>query len=292
MATAIRATSITDSTAVSVDTPIGEILLNAGMLTQQDISKVVAAQRIQGLRFGEAALSLGLVQEGDIRRALSRQFDYPYAKSGESSLDPLLVAAYEPFGTRAEALRGLRSQLAMRWFNEPGRMLAVVAPRAGSGCSTVAANLAVLFAQQGERTLVIDANLRAPAQQRLFGLQRREGLSDLLGGRGSLKNALCPVESFGHLSVLSAGADAPNPQELLTRLTFAYIMEAIPASFDVVIIDTPPTLEYADAQLIAARTTGCLLVTRRHDSRISDIERTRAQLESSGASLVGAVVTD
>ena len=271
---------------------IGELLHNAGSLTDEQIDQVVVAQQERGLRFGEAALQLGFVGQEDLRRALSLQFDFAYAREGESTLHSSLYTAYEPFGAQAEALRTLRSQLKLRWFTDKHKVLAVIAARAGAGCSSVAANLAVSFSQTGERTLLIDGNLRAPRQQHLFGLQASEGFTAVLGGRASLGQVVASVPSFPTLSVLLAGAMVPNPQELLSRLTFSYLMETLPASYDIVIVDCPPVLGCADAQLIAAQAGGCLLVTQKHRTRLDDIEQVKEALEPARATLLGAVMLD
>jgi chain length determinant protein tyrosine kinase EpsG len=273
------------------DALIGELLQRAGRLTEQDIGKVVVVQQELGLRFGEAALQLGLVKEDDVHRALSRQFDYSYVDVGESNLDHSLYAAYEPFGAQSEALRKLRTQLKLRWFTDRRKTLTIVAARAGEGCSSVAANLAIAFSQTGERTLLVDANLRAPSQHKLFGVPMADGLCNLLGGRGSLSQAIMSVPAFPHLSLLGAGGSVPNPQELLSRLSFAYLMETFPATFDVVIVDSPPALDYGDCQLIAAHAGGCLMATRQHKTRVADIEKVKQQLQASGAVLLGAVIT-
>lgn len=274
------------------DPLLGELLIDAGKLAPGDIDRIVVAQQKEHLRFGEAAVMLGLAKHDDIHRALARQFDYPYVEETTSKVDARLIAAYQPFGPYAEALRGLRTQLMMRWFNENRKTLAVIAPRASTAPSVAAANLAIVFAQLGERTLLIDANLRAPMQHSLFGVENRWGLTNVLAGRLSAKDMLLSIDPFENLSILCAGPLVPNPQELLARVTFSYWMETLPAGFDVVIVDTPPILDYADAQLIAARTGGCLLVTHRHRTRYGEIERMRRELEPSGASIVGAVIKD
>jgi capsular exopolysaccharide synthesis family protein len=194
----------------------------------------------------------------------------------------------------AEALRGLRAFLMLRAITEHRKTLAVLGPRARDGASTLAANLAIVFAQLGERTLLIDANLRSPRQDRLLGKSARPipGFSSVLGGRCPLKETLEPVSPFTNLQVLRAGPAPPNPQELLGGVNFAYIMETIPAIFDVVIVDAPPVLEYPDAVLIAAHASHCLMVSRRHRSKVADLVSARAQLESCGVAVLGAVLID
>jgi protein-tyrosine kinase len=276
-------------TTHSVKALLGKHLLDAGKLTEPDIARIVEAQRRSNLRFGEVAIALGLLSNNEIQEALSRQFDYPYLGSDAPELNPLLFTANQPFGAHAEALRTLRSRLMLTWFNDRRKTIAVTASRAGEGASILAANLAIVFAQLGERTLLVDANFRRPRQHDLFGLNSGAGLSKLLTWRCDAKDVLVPVLPFQNLSILSTGALPPNPQELLSGVGFSYLMETAPASFDIVIFDTPPILEFSDAQIVAARSGGCLLATRRHQTRLSDLERVKELLELSTTALVGAV---
>jgi protein-tyrosine kinase len=271
------------------DVLLGQLLLDAGKLTEIDVNRVAVAQRQKNLRFGETAERLGLVSHEDVARALAQQFRYPYV-TGESRLDPTLIAAHQPFSAAAESLRELRSQVLLRWSEGQRKSLAISSPRKRSGCSRLAANLAIVFAQLGERTLLIDANLRRPSQQALFGVPPGAGLSNFLAGRCELKDVLRPIAPFEHLHVLCAGTQPPNPQELVSRVTFRHLLEAAPTNFDVVIIDTPPTLEFADAQIIAAAAGGCLLSARRHRTRLADMERARAKFAPTPAVLLGTAI--
>ncbi len=273
-----------------VDTRLGELLQNDGTLTEHDIKVILAAQRDSGDRFGEVASRLGLASEQDVRRALARQIEFPVLRPGESDLSPLLIAAYQPYSRRAEELRTLRSELMLRWFGRNNRVLAVIEPRPGNGCSVLAANLAVAFAQLGERTLLIDANLRTPSQHVLFGVASQYGLVDCIKGGESIESVLTQVPGFSSLSLLCAGDRPPNPQELLGRVSFGYFMETALVRFDVVIVDTPPLRECADAQLVASRARGAILAIKRHNTRLADVVRVKAQLESAEVSLLGAVI--
>jgi len=271
-------------------TRLGELLQDDGTLAEPDINSILAAQRESGSRFGEVVSGPGLVTEQDVRRALAQQIDFPVCKPGESDLSPDLVAAYQPDSERAEELRTLRSELMLRWFGRDDRVLAVIEPRPGDGGGALAANLAVSFAQLGERTLLIDANLRTPSQHTLFGVQPRHGLVDCIKGTEKLENAITHVPGFSRLALLCAGVLPPNPQELLGGVAFGHVMESALNKYDILIIATPPIRQCADAQLIASRARGTLLSIRRHVTSLADIMRVKAQLESADVSLLGAVI--
>ena len=225
---------------------MGALLLDSGKLNPEDAERVLRMQKETGIRFGEAAVRLGLVSEEDIQQALARQFAYPYIRQGQANLSPRLVAAYEPFSPQVEALRAIRSQLMLRWFARGRRALAIVGIDGDDGASLFASNLAVVFSQLGEQTLLVDANLRAPRQQDTFGLKPRQGLSDLLAGRADL-DVIARVPAFVDLSVMPAGTLPPNPQELLAREGFRNLNTQLESRYDIVLYDVPPFQAGVDA---------------------------------------------
>ena len=279
--------------AVSRDRSIGAILIDAGRLRPEGAEQILRLQKEEGLRFGEAGIKLGLITEADIHQALSRQFDYSYLLPGESSVSEELVAAYNPFSPQVEALRGLRSQLMLRWFTgEPEKKaLAVVSPDRGEGRSYLAANLAVVFSQLGEHTLLIDADMRHPRQHALFNLTNKSGLSSILAGRGE-SQAVQRIPAFQDLSILPAGATPPNPQELLGRPMFSKLLEELALEFDIVIVDTPATASGADAQTIAVRAGAAMMVARKNESRLEDLQQLGSGLRQASANVVGVVLND
>ena len=272
---------------------IGAILVDTGRLSAENAEQILRLQKKEGKRFGDAAIELDLLNEEDIRFALARQFDYPYLPAGDNSLSYELVAAYRPFSPVVEQLRALRSQLMLRWFDAEAqrKTLAIVSPGVGEGRSFMAANLAIVFSQLGERTLLIDANLRTPRQHELFRLGNKAGLSGLLAGRAN-GEAVVRIPSLLNLSVLPAGATPPNPQELLGRPAFIETLYLLSHDFDVVIIDTPAASDYADAQTIAVRAGAALMLARQNRSSLPAMAGLGRRLQQSGATLVGAVLND
>lgn len=277
---------------------IGAILIDAGRLSPADAESILRFQKQHGSRFGDAAVELGLLSREDIRFALARQFDYPCLTAGDpdSGRDPRpdgsLVAAYRPDVRIVEQLRGLRSQLMLRWFESArsSKALAILGAGRREGRSFIAANLAVVFSQLGERTLLIDADLRFPTQHRLFRLDGRPGLSELLSGRAG-GDAAVRIPGLRALSVLPAGALPPNPQELLGRSVFGEVLHAACRDHDVVLIDTPAAGEYADALTLAARAGGALLVARQDHASLPAFASLAAGLGKT-CTVVGSVLND
>jgi chain length determinant protein tyrosine kinase EpsG len=276
--------------AAMKDSSIGRVLLDMGKITPGDAARVLALQAQKGMRFGEAARQLGLVSEADIELVLASQFDYQYVQASQTAMDPALVVAMNPFGEEAEMLRALRGQLTVRWFSGH-RTLAVVGVDAKASASVVAANLALVFAQQGQRTLLVDANMRKPRQQDLFRVGAKTGLSDALAGRVS-DLRLVPVPPFDKLSLLCAGTPPPNPLELLGRPTFGALNEGFARAFDVVLYDAPAFSASADAYAIAARARGVLLVVSKRHTRQAELKEVRSQLLRGGVEIVGSIMVD
>src|SRR5262245_52758870 len=250
---------------------IGSILVGEGKLDSGDIEKVMEVQRDKGLRFGEAALHLGLINERDLHYAVAKQYDLPRLLADSEGATSEVVVAHAPFNPRAEEIRSLRTQLLIRWTNAGlnRNVLAIVSPGSHEGRSYVAANLAAAFAQLGERTLLIDADLRRPRLHRIFEVSDSVGLTAVLSGRAGLSAAV-PVSEFGRLALLPAGALPPNPQELLSRLALSNFLNEARADYDVVLIDTPPAKFYADAQIVGFRAGAAMVLARKDHTRVTD----------------------
>jgi protein-tyrosine kinase len=274
---------------------IGAILMDSGVLTPEDAERILLFQKEHDLRFGEAAIRLGLLTEADIQYALSRQFSYAYlrANTEKKPLSDELVAAYQPFSPRVEQLRAIRSQLMLRWFDktEQRQVLTVVGADTGAGRSYLAANLAIVFSQLGERTLLIDADMRNPRQHELFLLQNKVGLSTVLSGR-SRDEAIIRITDLAGLYVLPAGPIPPNPLELLSRMNLDEFLIHARASFDVVIIDTPSLSIGEDAAMIASRTGSVLAVARSGSTRVSAFNDMVQGFTEAGVAVVGSVLND
>jgi protein-tyrosine kinase len=278
----------------NADRSIGAILIDAGRLSPADAERILQYQRQVEMRFGEAGVELGLITEADILYALSLQFDYPFIQPGGSRpISAEVVAAYKPFSPEGERLRALRSQLQLRWFDEPGRRtaLSVVSGARGEGRSHLVANLAVTFAQLGQRTLLIDGDLRMPRQHRLFKIENQMGLSSLLAGRMQ-DQVVTFVHGIPGLAVLPAGPTPPNPAELLSRPALPRILEQSKSSFDVVLVDTPPMAAGADASLLARATGAAITLARTHITRAGHFQDVVGSLTDAGVFVVGSVLID
>jgi len=192
--------------------------------------------------------------------------------------EPLLAA-------RPLAPQHLSRQLLAHWFADGRRVLAVVSPQDGDGGAHVAAELARAVAHSGEATLLIDADFRAPALHRAFGLRNRDGLADFLEGRGT-QIAHCAE----NLSVLVAGRSSGDPLELLSRGRMLELLAAAATRYRVILVHTPAAARGPDLQLFAAFAGGALVVAKR-GSEAGALTRLRDLLVSCKARVVGTVLS-
>lgn len=272
---------------------IGAILVDAGRITPEQAEAVLRYQKQEGTLFGEAAVKLGIAKASDVEYALSQQFEYPYLVDGDSSVSRSVVAAYDPFCPEVEALRSLRTQLLLRLFGADRRRgrLAITSSEAGDGRSYLAANLAVVFSQLGERTLLIDADMRSPCQHKIFGVESRVGLSSILSGRSGFE-AVQRVPALADLSVLASGPKPPNPQELLGRPAFTHLLDEMSNAFDIVVIDTPAASKHSEALTVASRAGAALIVARKDVSHFSGLQDLTHALSHARIQVVGAVLSE
>ncbi|MCV2349271.1 polysaccharide biosynthesis tyrosine autokinase [Paucibacter sp. Y2R2-4] len=272
---------------------IGLIIAEANNLSAEQVERVLAHQRTSGLKFGEAAIALGLVKGEDVVWALSQQFHYPYSASGSKQSNAELVMANQPFGEQAERFRVLRRQIIMRMFSgeAPKRAVAVVSPDSGDGKTFFAANLAIAFSQLGGRTLLVDADMRSPRLHEIFGINNSSGLSGILAGRPE-SNVIHPLADLPSLFVMPVGTQPPNPTELLERPAFGLLMQELVNKFDYVIVDTPAASFGADFAVIAARCGAALALARKDKTSVDALKDMSAVLNNTPGSLVGVVMNE
>lgn len=278
--------------AQDVDT-LGEILQRTKGLTAEQVERALDYQRQHGVRFGEAVVALGWAHADDVIWALAQQFHYPYAPGGGAKLHSELVVANDPFCDDVESFRDLRSQLVLGVLGDPGqrRALAVSSSDTGDGKTFVAANLAVAFSQLPGRTLIIDANLRQPRLHKLFGVEPRTGLTNILAGRCE-HNVIQPVEQLANLYLIPAGVLAPNPTELLQRASFSLLLRELLAKFDHIVVDTPAFSAGSDARIIAVHCGAALLVGRKNYSRMPKMQSFVKLLNKSNVKIAGVLVNE
>jgi len=281
-----------DQVSSAKELKIGQILVRQGRMNPGQVDLVLQEQEsAPNQRFGEIAIKLGFARPKDVEDALSQQYGYSQVDTSSLTLPTKVVAAFNPNSPFVEALRGLRSQLMLRWFDgSPGQTsMAVTSVDRGDGKSFITANLGVVFAQLGERTLVIDADLRHPTQNQIFGLQNKMGLSGVLAGRAGMEEVV-DVPNIRNLSVLPSGPLPPNPQELLGSHEFADLLNYFSSRYNVILVDTPSAQEASDAHVVAQRTRAVLLVGKKDKTRAAELSQLAGIMSNSGIQILGATL--
>ena len=220
-------------------------------------------------------------------------FDSKLAVSGNgrSRHAVIVITSLDPDDPAAEAYRALRTNVTFVGAEKPLQFISVTSPGPGEGKSTTTSvNLAVTLAQGGNRTILIDGDLRRPLVHRAFDLNQEPGLTDVLIGRSTAREAIRPGVASS-LDVLPAGASPPNPSELLGSGAMHALVADLRRQYDYIVIDTPPTLPVTDAAVVATTADATILVLRSGDTEESAAQRAVDMLNRVNARLAGACST-
>ncbi|MBI2876933.1 MAG: polysaccharide biosynthesis tyrosine autokinase [Candidatus Tectomicrobia bacterium] len=212
-------------------------------------------------------------------------------KTNGKSTGSELVVLEDPRSNIAEGLRNIRTNLLFASPEVSQKVLMVTSSAASEGKTVVIANLAAVLAQTGKRVLLIDADLRKPRINRVFGLPREPGLSNLLIGEATLDSVLQKTE-VESLQVIPAGPIPPNPSELLGLPKLERIIQEARERFDIILFDSPPVMSVTDPLVLASRLDGVVLVVRGGHTPRDPIRRVISQLSDVNAKMLGVVLNN
>jgi capsular exopolysaccharide synthesis family protein len=224
--------------------------------------------------------------------ALSRQAPTVSRKllgkvSGNGKKSNLPVTQSQVF----ESYRAIRTSLIFSHAVESLRTVAITSASPGDGKSTTIANLAIAFAQQNLRVLVIDCDLRRGSLHRIFGMPRTPGLTNAVATGADIESVIRET-STPNLSIITCGVQPPNPGELLGSQRVTEILLRAQTQYDLVLIDTPPVLAAADAGIIASMVDGVILLVRVGVTTKSAAKTAQERLRIVGARILGTVLND
>jgi capsular exopolysaccharide synthesis family protein len=175
--------------------------------------------------------------------------------------------------------------------NSENKSFLITSPKNGEGKSTTISNLAVSIANQKEKTLIIDANLRDPLIHSIFKIPNEIGLTNVLTGNATLEEAIYKTE-ITRLEVLTSGSTAFNPAELLETKRMKELLKSLAASYDIVLIDAPSVLKSTETRVLANQCDGVVLVVNRGKTEIEKAIETKKVLELAQAKIVGAILNE
>ncbi|WP_322806319.1 polysaccharide biosynthesis tyrosine autokinase [Thermanaerothrix sp.] len=196
---------------------------------------------------------------------------------------------HKPRSPIAETFRKLRTNLEFASVDTPLKLIVVTSALPSEGKTTIALNLAAIYAQGGKRVAVVDADLRKPMLHRITGLSNRIGLTDLFRSDMPMKEILRNPNGNERLYLITSGKLPPNPGELLASMRMGQILEHLSNLVDLIILDTPPMLVAADAQILAARSDGVLIVAEPYRTPIESLKASVEALRRVNARVLGAV---
>ncbi|UYV54100.1 CpsD/CapB family tyrosine-protein kinase [Priestia megaterium] len=202
-----------------------------------------------------------------------------------------LLAHNSPKDPVAEQYRTIRTNIQFSNVDQDIKTIVVTSSGAEEGKSTTTSNLATVYAQQGLKVLLIDADLRKPTGHYTFRLENHIGLTNVLTRQSTLAQAVQESE-IPHLSVLTSGPIPPNPSELLASAQMAELLKEMKKQFDMVIFDTPPILAVADAQILANQVDGTILVVSSGKTEKDAALKSKELLSNAQGKLLGVVLNN
>ncbi|TFJ93061.1 CpsD/CapB family tyrosine-protein kinase [Lentibacillus salicampi] len=202
-----------------------------------------------------------------------------------------LIANLNPRSPVSEQYRTVRTNIQFSSVDEELQVMLMTSAGPGDGKSMTTANLAVVYAQQGKRVLLIDADMRKPTMHYTFRLDNLKGLSNALVGESPLKDVIMPTE-VDHLDAISCGPIPPNPSELLGSKKMEQIIQEARDIYDIILFDTPPVLAVTDAQILANLCDGSILVVRSKQTENEAAENAIESLQASNTKILGTILND
>ncbi len=202
-----------------------------------------------------------------------------------------LIVKESPTSINAEQYRTIRTNINFSMPDQAVKTILITSARQGEGKSTIAANLAGVFSQEGKKIILVDADMRKPTAHYTFNLTNGEGLSDVLSSKSELEDAIQPTDIEG-LYVLPSGSVPLNPAELLDSDRMNQLLVELQEQFDLVIFDTPPILSVSDSQILSNKCDATILVINSRTTPKESAIKAKNILEHSKANLIGVILNN
>lgn len=203
-------------------------------------------------------------------------------------LNRSLIADLNPSSHISESFRSLRTYIRQLGLlkGSAGQVLLFTSAEGGEGKTTILANLAVSFVQDGKKVAVVDCNLRKPGLHSVFDVEGSQGLAAYLAGYEEAKD-IAVYGSLANLAVIPAGITSVSPPDLLGSDKMAVLLEELKASFDLVLLDSPQAVEFSDARILAPLSDGVIIVARHGRTKRESLRKLKGLMEQTGAKILG-----
>ncbi|MDQ8738342.1 CpsD/CapB family tyrosine-protein kinase [Paenibacillus sp. LHD-38] len=202
-----------------------------------------------------------------------------------------IITLTNPRSPISESYRALRTNIEFSSIDEKLQVLMVSSAGPGEGKSTTITNLAVTFAQSEKKVVLIDADLRKPTAHHTFSISNRWGLSSVISQQSSLEEVI-QVTDIPNLDIITSGAIPPNPAEMMGSKRMTAIIDQLRGMYDIILIDTPPLLAVTDAQIVATKSDGVILVVDQGKVKRDIAGKAVKNLESVNARILGVVLNN
>jgi len=202
----------------------------------------------------------------------------------------MFVVEDKPRSIEAEAYRKLRTNIQYSSIDKEIKSIVVTSACPMEGKSTVSGNLALSFAQNGKKVIIVDCDLRKPSIHRKFNISNLCGLSEVMIGKEPLDNAIQKYKS--NLHILTSGKIPPNPAEMINSTTMSNLLEELKEEYDIVIIDSSPLEAVTDGQILSTKVDGTILVLKAGKSKIESVKEAKNLLNKVGANIIGLVINE
>jgi len=216
----------------------------------------------------------------------------PMVNSWKKRDRPLVVSLARPMSPAAEAYRSLRTSLQFARQERDLHTILVTSPAAAEGKTSTLSNLGAMFAQAGQRVVLVSCDLRKPRLGEFFGIDERLGLTTAILGEQPVEELIQPVPGDDNLWLLGSGQMPPNPAELLNGRRIQDVFRTLRGMFDLVLIDSPPVLPVTDAVVLAKDVDATLLIVAAGQTSRGDLQRAAEKLAQVNAQVVGLVLNE
>ncbi|MCJ1993302.1 polysaccharide biosynthesis tyrosine autokinase [Lactococcus piscium] len=201
-----------------------------------------------------------------------------------------IITSINPQSPISEQYRTIRTTIDFKMADQGMKSLLVTSSEVSAGKSTTITNLAVTFAQQGKKVLVIDGDLRKPTVDKTFKVQNSVGLTNILMNQYAIQDVLQRTRISENLTVITSGPIPPSPSELLGSNAMKQLLDTVTGYFDVVLLDTPPLSAVTDAQILSSYVEGVVIVVHANQTRKDGLLKAKKLLDQVNANILGVVL--
>lgn len=200
-----------------------------------------------------------------------------------------LITLEDPKSPISEAYRVLRTNIQFSSVDKPAKSIVITSAVPSEGKTSTVCNLAIIFAQGGSKTLIIDADLRKPRVHKIFNLDNRKGLTNILALHENHKDYILKGP-HSNLDIITCGAIPPNPSELLASATMKEFLKSLTNEYDYILLDSPPINAVTDAAILSSITDGTIIVAAAGEVITDMLVRAKEQLDQVSANILGVVL--